>query len=248
MMTATTTSTRNYRLFGTATRRTGTAATTTACRRSIHRFRWRFQFQRPLVLILFENVLQLFHIAQRLQVLLNLRHHHNKPIVRVLVVRDHAQNVIHLDGALFGLDQATALVRIRQINIDEIGEIEADIRDTGQLEALQVLAQRRPIVFVVVDVGQAVERGALLFREARPRLGQPEDARTLQGRYYGKQGMQIVQFVQLFGDLQFGKFEVHKCKQSTKFRYLTRMKCAISSARIFGVLPPRISWTVQKVV
>jgi len=83
-------------------------------------------------------------------------------IVRLLIVRDYTQYVVHLIATLFRLQ--SALVGMGQIDVNQIGEKETQIGDAGQAEALEIGPQIRPVVLVAEYITEALEGVAILLR------------------------------------------------------------------------------------
>lgn len=83
-------------------------------------------------------------------------------IVRLLIVRNYTQYIVHLIATLLWLQ--SALMWVGQIDVDKIGEKETQIGDAGQAEALEVGAQIRPVVLITEYIAEAIECISILFR------------------------------------------------------------------------------------
>lgn len=121
------------------------------------------------------------------------------PVIGLLVVGDDPQDIIHFVPTLLWLQ--AALVGMRQIDVDQIGEKKTQVGNAGQAQALQVGAQIGPVVLLAKYIAQSVKGLAILLRQTRPGLFQAIDTGTLHGRNDGEQRVQIVKLVQFFGHL-----------------------------------------------
>lgn len=152
-----------------------------------------------LVLIFHKNVLQLFNVSDGREILLGGLVLLQMPVIRLLVVGYDPQDIIHLVPTLLWLQ--SALVGMRQIDVDQIGEKKTQVGNAGQAQALQVRPQIRPVVLLAKYIAQSIKGLAILLRKTRPGLFQAIDTGTLHGRNDGEQRVQIVKLVEFFGHL-----------------------------------------------
>lgn len=153
-----------------------------------------------LVLIVFEDILQLFDVSNRLNVFLCLWYGLYVRIIGTLIIRNDAKNIIHLGASLLRF-QATG-VRMRAIDVHQIGQIQSQIRNAWQFQTFQIVAQILPVIVVIEDGYEPIECGTIFFAEIRPRFAQPVNTCRLHGRTNSEQWMQIVEFVKLLRHLQ----------------------------------------------
>lgn len=89
-------------------------------------------------------------------------------IITLLVVGNHPEYIVHLQLALFRLEPSG--VRVGHVDVHKIGEEEAKVRNAWQFQALHVLAQAAPVVFLRENLSELVKSLPLVFGQMSPSL------------------------------------------------------------------------------
>lgn len=121
-------------------------------------------------------------------------------VVGVLIDRNNSQNVVHFYLALLGLETGFC-VWMRQVDEDEVRQVDAQIRNARKPELVDDLAQVGPVIVFAEDICEFLERLAVFLGNVRPGLVQAVNAGAFQSRSDGEQRVKIIKFKKTFAEL-----------------------------------------------
>ncbi len=121
-------------------------------------------------------------------------------VVGLLIFGDEAADVVHLIAALRVVE---GVVRVGDVDVDEVGEKEAEEGDTGQLGVhVRVADLALVVVGVEHEVGEALELGEVAaVHVLGPGLAQAVDGLGAQGHHDGHERVEGVELVEALGHL-----------------------------------------------